>query len=90
MNVKQQLAYNINIIICSYNETKNIRRFYKKISKLNNCIYKNISHDLYQDHKIDFDRMYSYIIINGEDDDTIINDCINNLRKILLKLLLFE
>jgi hypothetical protein len=29
-------------------------------------------------------------IINGEEDETIINDCINILREILLGLLYFE
>jgi hypothetical protein len=89
MNVKQQLAYNLTNIIYSYNNTKNIRRFYKKIMNLNTCIQKNSNPDLYEDYKIDIKRVYNDII-NADEDETIINDCINTIRKIILGLLYFE
>lgn len=90
MNTKQQLAYNLNIIICNYLDNKNIQRFYKKISKLNKCIYNNTTKDLFDDFKYDFNKIYDDIIINGEEDETIINDCINVIRNIILSLLYFE
>lgn len=89
MNAKQQLAYNLNKIICEYIENKNIRRFYKKVSNLNGCIAKNSQKVLFDYYKQDIKRVYDDII-NGEDDVTIINDCINNLRQILLGLLFFD
>jgi|694.fasta_scaffold18463_11 hypothetical protein len=89
MNAKQQLAYNLNKIICEYITNKNIRRFYKKITSLNTCISKNSQKDLFDNYKLDIKRVYDDII-NGEEDETIINDCINNLRQILLGLLFFE
>ena len=89
MNAKQQLAYNLNIIITSYNENNNIHRFYKKLNYLNTNIYKNSSKDLYEDYKYHINKIYDNII-NGEDDVTIINDFIYTLRYILLGLLVFE
>jgi hypothetical protein len=89
MNAKQQLAYNLNKIICEYITNKNTRRFYKKITSLNTCISKNSQKDLFDNYKLDIKRVYDDII-NGEEDETIINDCINNLRQILLGLLFFE
>ena len=89
MNVKQQLAYNLTNIIYSYNNTKNIRRFYKKIMNLHTFIQKNSNPDLYEDYKIDIKRVYNDII-NADEDETIINDCINTIRKIILGLLYFE
>lgn len=89
MNAKQQLAYNLNNIICNYNNNNNIRIFYKKITYYNTSIYRYISNDLYDDYRSDIKNIYNDII-NGEDDITIINDFIFTLRKILLKLLLFE
>lgn len=89
MNVKQQLAYNLNNIICNYIDSNNIRRFYKKITYYNKSIYKYVSKDLYDDYKYDIQIIYNDII-NGEEDMTIINDFILTLRKILLKLLIFE
>lgn len=90
MNAKQQLAYNLNIIITSYNENNNIHRFYKKLNYLNTNIYKNSSKELYEDYKYHIKKIYDDIIINGEDDVTIINDFIYTLRYILLGLLVFE
>jgi len=89
MNAKQQLAYNLNIIITSYNENNNIHRFYKKLNYLNTNIYKNSSKELYMDYKYHINKIYDNII-NGEDDVTIINDFIYTLRYILLGLLVFE
>lgn len=89
MNAKQQLAYNLNKIICEYIDNKNIRRFYKKVSKLNSCIAKNSQKELFDIYKQDIKIVYDDII-NGEEDITIINDCINNLRQILLGLLFFD
>jgi hypothetical protein len=89
MNVKQQLAYNINKIVTDYFDNKNIRRFYKKITYFNSCISRNSRTDLYEDYKYMIKKVYDDII-NGEEDDTIINDCINILREILLGLLYFE
>jgi hypothetical protein len=89
MNAKQQLAYNLNQIITEYNEKKNVRRFYKKITLLNSCISKNSQKELFDDYKIDIKRVYDDII-NGEEDETIVNDCINDLRKITLGLLFFD
>lgn len=89
MNVKQQLAYYLNVIIINYMHNFNIRRFYKQITKLNKCISNNSSITLYEDYKYYINRVYSDII-NGDEDNTIINDCINIIREILLGLLLFE
>lgn len=86
----QQLAYNLNKIICDYESSSNIRRFYKNITYLNSCIAKNIERNLFDDYKYCIKIIYDDIIINGEEDHTIINDCINILRQILLRLLLFE
>lgn len=89
MNAKQQLAYNLNQIITEYKDKKNIRRFYKKVSLLNTCISKYSQKDIFDDYKIDFKKVYDDII-NGEEDETIINDCINDLRQITLGLLIFD
>lgn len=89
MNAKQQLAYNLNKTICDYVDNKNIRRFYKKITYYNSTIIKYSSKELYDDYKLDIKIIYDSII-NGEEDITIINDCIYIIRKILLELLLFE
>lgn len=89
MNAKQQLAYNLNFIITSYNENNNIHRFYKKLNYLNRNIYKNSSKELYMDYKYYINKIYDNII-NSEDDVTIINDLIYTLRYILLGLLVFE
>ena len=56
---------------------------------LNTCIQKNSNPDLYEDYKIDIKRVYNDII-NADEDETIINDCINTIRKIILGLLYFE
>jgi hypothetical protein len=89
MNAKQQLAYNLNNIICNYINSDNIHRFYKKITYYNTSIYKYVSKDLYDDYKYNIQVIYNDII-NGDQDMTIINDLILTLRKILLKLLFFE
>ena len=73
--VKQQLAYNLNNIISNYLNNNNIYRFYKKLNKLNICIYKNISEDLYIYFKNDFYIIYNNII-NNNNDKTFINDFI--------------
>jgi hypothetical protein len=89
MNVKQQLAYNLNKILYNYKDSNNICRLYKQLNKLNGCISKNTSNDLYDEYKCIIKTIYDDII-NGEDDITIINDCIFIIQKISLGLLLFE
>lgn len=89
MNAKQQLAYNLNMIITTYNDNNNVRRLYKKLTKLNKCISNNTTYDLFNDYKYDINKVYDSII-NGEEDETIVNDCINVVRKIILGLLYFE
>ena len=82
--VRQQLAYNLNLIIFNYTQNNNINKFYKKLNKLNKFIFKNNSNTLY----------YYYIndinIINKKIDITFINDFIYLLKKIILELLYFE
>jgi hypothetical protein len=89
MNVNQQLAYNLNKITYDYLEKKNIRRFYKKITYFNSCISKNTEVELFKEYKTAIKIIYDNII-NGEEDETIINDCINIIRQIILGLLFFE
>ena len=61
--VKQQLAYNLNNIISNYLNNNNIYRFYKKLNKLNICIYKNISEKLYIYFKNDFIYLLKKILL---------------------------
>lgn len=89
MNAKQQLAYNLNTIIDMYMDNNNIKRFYKKVTKLNKCIYNNTNNDLFKDYKYYIYKVYDNII-NGEEDITLINDCVYIIRKIILGLLYFE
>lgn len=89
MNAKQQLAFNLNTIICCYLTNKNITRFYNKLLNLNCSIYNHTSKDLYDDYKYDMRYIYNNII-NGDEDITIINDFIFILQKIQLGLLIFE
>lgn len=88
-NTKKQLAYNLNIIICNYNDNNNINTFYNKINKLNNIIYNNISETLYNYYIYDINIIYNNII-NNICDITFINDFIYLIKKIILELLNFE
>jgi hypothetical protein len=87
--VKQQLAYNLNLIIFNYTQNNNINKFYKKLNKLNTCIFKNNSNTLYNYYKNDIDIINTNII-NKNIDITFINDFIYLLKKIILELLYFE
>ena len=88
-NNRSQLAHTLNTIICNYNNNKLIERFYRKLNRLNKNIAIYITRDMFDEYKTINKYIYN-CIINGEDDDTIINDCIYHLRKIMIALMLFE
>ena len=88
MITKHQLAFNLNAILTNYVNTRNIERLYRKLNRHSKNISSYISNDIYMDFKIDMKRVYDDMI-NGEYDETIINDCIQNTQKIVLKLLVF-
>lgn len=89
MIAKHQLAFNLNSILFNYVRNKNIERFYRKLNRNCKNIAFYISNDIYIDFKTDIKKMYDDMI-NGEFDETIINDCIKNTQKIILNLLVFE
>jgi hypothetical protein len=89
MIAKHQLAYILNSILCNYIKTRNLERFYRKLHRHSKNISLYISNDVYIDYKIDIKKMYDDMI-NGEFDETIVNDCIKNIQKIVLDLLVFE
>lgn len=89
MIAKHQLAYILNSILVNYLRNKNIERFYRKLNRHSKNISLYISNDFYIDFKIDIKKVYDDMI-NGELDETIINDCIKNTQKIILDLLVFE
>ena len=88
MITKHQLAFNLNAILINYNNTKNLERFYRKLNKHSKNISFYISNDDYMDFKFDIKKLYDDMI-NGEYDETIINDCIRNAQKIVVALLVF-
>jgi hypothetical protein len=87
--VRQQLAYNLNLIIFNYTQNNNINKFYKKLNKLSTCIFKNNSNTLYYYYINDI-NIINTNIINKKIDITFINDFIYLLKKIILELLYFE
>jgi hypothetical protein len=89
MIAKHQLAYNLNSILFNYLKNRNIERFYRKLNRYSKHISLYISDDIYIDYKTDIKKVYDDMI-NGEFDETIINDCIKNIQKIVLNLLVFE
>jgi hypothetical protein len=89
MNYRNNLAFKLNLIIDNYKNNNNIERFYKKINNYNNLISLYINNDLYENYKNDKKKVYDNII-NGEYDETIINDLINIIRKFIIILLVFE
>jgi hypothetical protein len=90
MCIKQELAYYINKIVCEYEKNNDVRTFFYKMSKLNILISKNTNRKLYDDYKYDLIIIYNNIIINGEDDYTIIGDCLKSIDRIMIRLLRFE
>ncbi len=89
MNCRNDLAFQLNFIVDNYLKNKNINRFYKKINIYNNKISSYINNDLYDYYKKYNKNIYDNMI-NGEHDETLINDFINIIRKILIVLLVFE
>jgi hypothetical protein len=89
MITKHQLAFNLNSIIVNYSHNKNLERFYRKINRHSKNISFYISNDMFIDFKLDIKRVYDDMI-NGEFDQTIINDCIRDIQLIILGLLEFE
>lgn len=89
MITKHQLAFNLNAIIINYTNNKNIERFYRKINRHSKNISNYICNDIYIDFKLDIKRIYDDMI-NGEYDETIINDCIQNIKRIIINLLVFQ
>jgi hypothetical protein len=89
MIAKHQLAHILNSIICNYINNKNVERLYRKLNRHNKHISLYISNHKYEDYRIDMKKIYDDMI-NGELDETIVNDCINNTRRIILELLVFE
>jgi len=88
MIAKHQLAFNLKYIIVNYHHNNNLERFHRKISKHSKNISFYISHDIFIDFKSDIKKIYDDMI-NGEFDHTIINDCIQNIERIILILLVF-
>lgn len=89
MIAKHHLAYILNSIIFNYINNKNVDRLYRKLNRHNKHISFYISLHKYEDYRIDMKKIYDDMI-NGELDETIVNDCINNTRRIILELLVFE
>ena len=89
MITKHQLVFNLNSIIVNYSNNKNLERFYRKINRHSKNISFYISNDVFIDFKLDIKRVYDDMI-NGEFDQTIINDCIRDIQLIILGLLVFE
>jgi deoxyadenosine/deoxycytidine kinase len=88
MIAKHQLAFNLKSIIVNYHNNKNLERFYRKINRHSKNISVYISNDSFIDFKSDIKKIYDDMI-NGEFDQTIINDCIQNIERIILYLLVF-
>jgi hypothetical protein len=89
MITKHQLAFNLNSILVNYSYNKNLERFYRKINRHSKNISFYISNDLFIDFKLDIKKVYDDMI-NGEFDQTIINDFIRDIQRIVLGLLVFE
>jgi hypothetical protein len=89
MNCKNDLAFKLIFIVDNYLKNKNIDRFYKKINNYNYKISFYINNDLYDYYK-NYNKIIYDNMINGEHDETLINDFINIIRKILIVLLVFE
>ena len=75
----------IDGVIGQIRYNKDINRLYKKIIKYDKYILYYINDNLYKEFKKDINIIYDNII-NGEDDETFINDFIINIRIILIKL----
>jgi hypothetical protein len=88
MITKHQLAFNLKSIIVNYHNNQNLERFHRKINKHSKNISLYISNDSFIDLKSDIKKIYDDMI-NGEFDQTIINDCIQNIERIILYLLVF-
>jgi hypothetical protein len=88
MITKHQLAFNLKSIVVNYHHNQNLERFHRKIIKHSKNISLYISHDIFIDFKSDIKKIYDDMI-NGEFDHTIINDCIQNIERIILILLVF-
>lgn len=88
MIAKHQLAYNLNSILINYCNNKNLERFYRKLSRNSKNIAFYITNENYIDFKMDIKKVYDDMI-NGEFDQTIINDCIRNTQRIIVSLLVF-
>jgi hypothetical protein len=89
MIIRNQLAYKLNAIVYIYNKNKNVERFYNNTNNLNSLISFYIRKDLYDEYKI-YNLLLCNNIINCKIDETVINDFINIIRKILIALLVFE
>ena len=89
MITKHQLAFNLNSILVNYSHNKNLERFYRKINRHSKNISLYISKDDFIDFKFDIKKVYDDMI-NGEFDQTIINDCIRDIQRIILDLLVFQ
>lgn len=88
MIAKHQLAFNLKSIIVNYHNNKNLERFHRKINRHSKNISVYISNDSFIDFKSDIKKIYDDMI-NGKFDHTIINDCIQNIERIILNLLVF-
>jgi|LakMenEpi03Aug12_release.lakeMendotaPanAssembly.Ray.scaffolds.fasta_scaffold283082_1 hypothetical protein len=87
---RNQLAIDILYIINSYYRNKDIRKLHKRSIKFDKYISLYIHGMMYDEYKCDMTKIYNNNIINGEDDETFINDFINNLDNITYQLLIFE
>lgn len=85
---RHQLAHIINNLIVNYNNNQNIERFYRKINRLTRNIAIYTKYAIFDEFKITLKCIHKNMI-NGEDDVTIVNDCIYVLRKISINLLIF-
>ena len=86
---RNQLTFDIMYIINSFNHNGDIRKFHKRVIKYDKHISVYIDGDLYKDFKKDTNKIYDNII-NGDEDNTFINDYIHNLDSITYQLLIFE
>lgn len=84
----QLLAHTINNLIVNYYNNQNIERFYRKINRLIRNIALYTKYAIFDELKITLKCIHKNMI-NGEDDITIVNDCIYVLRKISISLLIF-
>jgi len=89
MIIRNQLAFKLNYIVYIYNKNKNVEKFYNNTNNLNRLISFYIKKDLYDEYKV-YNLLLCNNIINHKIDETIINDYINIIRKILIALLVFE